>query len=110
LSGINKIITFEATVNSFKKRFIQDLPQNFYVLAIILVIILEIFAPLKIMYSLHTKKYRKYAYYSCLALAVFTVLAILIYHFPPEGAKYYPFMSNVTSFGALLLLSTYFKD
>ena len=109
LSGINKIRTFDATVKSLEKHFfINTLPNYFYVISIILVIILQIFGSLIIIYSIHTNKYKKYAFYSCIGLAIFTILATLLYHFPPNGAQYYPFVSNITSLGALLLLSTFF--
>ena len=42
-------------------------------------------------------------------VAIFTVLATLIYHLPTKGGQYYDFMKNVTATGSLLLLSTYFE-
>ena len=40
----------------------------------------------------------------------FTVVATLIYHFPPTGGEYYAFMKNLTATGSLLLLSTLFLN
>ena len=109
LAGINKARNFESTVNGFKKVFfIKNLPKGFYKLTILLVIILEIFAPLTILYSLQTDKYNYMANLSSISLAIFTILATLIYHFPPVGSEYYSFMKNLTATGSLLLLSTLF--
>ena len=109
LAGINKAINFESTVNGFKNVFlIKNLPKSFYKLTILLVIILEIFAPLTILYSLQTDKYNYMANLSSISLAIFTILATLIYHFPPVGSEYYSFMKNLTATGSLLLLSTLF--
>ena len=109
LAGINKAMNFKQTVNGFKNMFMfKNLPQMFYDLAIALVVVLELVAPLIIVYSLQTNLYTDLAYYSCVSLAAFTVLATLIYHFPPSGAEYYAFIKNVTATGSLLLLSTFF--
>ena len=111
ISGINKANSFKATVYSFKKIFfIKNLPLIFYKLSIFLVIILELFAPLIIIFSLYTSLYIKLAYYSSISLAIFTVLATLIYHFPPYGSDYYAFLKNITAIGGLMLLSTILVD
>ena len=109
LAGVNKARNFSQTVNGFKNMFfLKKLPNVFYNLAIFLVIVLEILAPIVIMYSLHTNLYSDLAYYSSVGLAIFTVLATLIYHFPPVGGEYYAFMKNLTATGSLMLLSTFF--
>ena len=109
LAGINKARNFSGTVSGFKNMFfLKKLPNIFYQIAIIMVIILEIVAPIIILYSLQTNMYNDLAYYSSIGLAVFTVLATLIYHFPPVGGEYYAFMKNLTATGSLMLLSTLF--
>ena len=93
LAGIGKIMGFNNTVKGFKKMFfIKKLPNIFYQLAILLAIIIEVLAPLIILYSIQTNTYNYEAYISSISLAVFTVLATLIYHFPPKGGEYYPFI------------------
>tara|TARA_Y100000389_G_C17318038_1_gene441544 strand:+ start:241 stop:618 length:378 start_codon:yes stop_codon:yes gene_type:complete len=110
LSGINKVNNFSSTVNGFHNIFfLKNLPGYFYYLTILGVILLEIFAPIVIMYSLYTNSYTNYAYYSSVGLALFTVLATLIYHFPSNKNQYYNFMKNLTAFGSLMLLSTSFN-
>lgn len=109
IAGVNKFLHFNATVKGFKKLFfMKNLPNIFYQLIIALVVILEIVAPITILYSIQTQELSKLACFSSIGLAIFTVLATLIYHFPPKGANYYAFMKNLTATGGLLLLSTFF--
>ena len=109
IAGVNKFLHFNSTVSGFKKMFfMKKLPGLFYQLAIALVVILEIVAPVIIMYSIQTGTMSKMACFSSIGLAIFTVLATLIYHFPPKGSNYYAFMKNLTATGGLLLLSTFF--
>ena len=110
LAGISKAINFSETVKGFENMFfIKNLPIIFYNLAISGVVLLEIFAPIIIMFSLYTNTFSEYAYYSSIGLALFTILATLIYHFPPNGSQYYAFMKNLTATGSLMLLSTQFN-
>ena len=111
LAGINKAKNFSSTVTGFKNMFfMKKLPNLFYQLAIFLVIVLEILAPIIILYSLQTDMYIDLAYFSSIGLAGFTILATIIYHFPPTGGQYYAFMKNLTATGSLLLLSTLFLN
>jgi len=109
-AGISKIMNFSETVKGFEHMFfLKNLPTIFYNLAISGVILLEFFGPIIIMFSLFTNTYSDYAYYSSICLALFTILATLIYHFPPKGNHYYSFMKNLTATGSLMLLSTQFN-
>jgi uncharacterized membrane protein YphA (DoxX/SURF4 family) len=109
LSGMIKINTFQSTIKSLMKR--TKLNNNMALIAIIIAIAIEVICPLLIMYDAYTKneKNKKNAKYSCYILAVFTITATLIYHYPPVGSNYYPFISNVTTLGALLLLAKQFN-
>ena len=108
LSGMIKINTFHATLKSLMKR--TKLNENMALIAIIFAIAIEIICPLIIMYDSYTEneENKKYSRFSCYILAIFTVIATLIYHYPPRGSQYYPFISNVTAVGALLLLAKQF--
>ena len=109
LAGINKAKNFSSTVKGFQGMFfLQNLPNIFYDLTILGVILLEIFAPIVIMFSLYTNTHTDCAYYSSVGLAIFTVLANLIYHFPTNKGQYSSFMKNLTAIGSLMLLSTLF--
>ena len=80
-----------------------------YQFAILIALLLQIVGSAIILYSAYTEEYEEYAYYSAIALAGFTVLATLIYYYPPTGKNYYPVLSNTATFGALLLLALQFK-
>ena len=108
MAGINKILNFSNTVSGFKKIFFLKLPNIVYNLIIIGVIILEIVGPLIIVYSFYNHEMYKLAYYSCILLALFTVAATLLYHFPPKGTEYYFFMKNMSIIGGLLFVSLSF--
>lgn len=110
-SGINKARNFSKTVNGFYKKLNNlNLPYICYQFIIAMVILIEIIAPSIIIVASYFDKYKQYAYYSSICLAVFTVLATLIYHSPPSGSHYYFFMKNLTAIGSLMLLSNIFKD
>ena len=106
LSGVNKIFTFEATVDSLKKR-LQSMPEWFYNIAIIIVILIEIIAPMIIINYIIYGQYKNEAYLSSIVLIVFTILATLLYHFPDftNYKKSIPFWANISLIGGLLLIA-----
>jgi len=108
ISGFHKIIDFKNTVKEFTNR--MKFPFFFSKIIIIAVILLEIVAPFIIaVYSYNSDpKLHIYAKLSLLGLIVFTILATFLYHFPPFGANYYSFMSNMSTIGGLLLLYIHF--
>lgn len=105
LSGLDKTNAIPEVANGLKKRVNLDVPDIIYTMAIILIIALQVVASLILLYSAYTGEHKELAYYSALSLAGFTVLATLIYHFPPNGKEYYKFLSNVAVLGGLLLLA-----
>ena len=107
LSGSQKVRKIDKVATGLQNRFpIKSLPFNFFRVSIVGVILLQILAPVLIVYSVaFDESYRKLASLAAVALAIFTVLATLLYHFPPKGKEYYPFISNVTTTGGLLLLA-----
>ena len=74
------------------------------------VILLEIVAPFIISIYSYNSNQKLYTYtkLSILGLIIFTILATLLYHFPPFGENYYSFMSNLSTLGGLLLLYQHF--
>lgn len=110
-AGINKVLNFNSTVNGFKNMFfLKKLPNIFYTLVIVGVIILEIVAPIIILLEfLNFAKLRMYSYYSSIGLAIFTILATLIYHPPTNPKERISFMKNTSIIGGLILLSTFFQ-
>lgn len=114
LSGFDKIFNFINTSiglqNKFQQMLLLNLPLWFFKFSIILVILLEIFAPLIIIYAEYNNKYKKYAKYSLYLLISFVIFATFLYHFPPFKSQYYPFMSNIATIGGLLILSEHFNQ
>ena len=111
LSSFSKIANYPNVVKGFKKRFsekIFNLPDIFYNLVIISAICIQFFCPLIILYSVYNPKYYMYGFYASLSLIIFTIKATYLYHFPPYGKEYYPFISNVTTIGGLSLLANIF--
>lgn len=119
LSGFNKLFNLEKTANYLKNKINLifkinlnfNIPNIFYILAIIIAIIIEIGCSSYILYSIYNNTYKlnNYLIYSIYAIIGFTILATLIFHFPPIGKDYYSFMSNLSIIGGLLLLSQYIK-
>lgn len=105
VSGLKKSINFNNVVLGFKKKIYINMPTYIYFIIILFVIILEILAPLFIIKASLNYNYKQFGLYSAYALVIFTILATLIYHFPPFGNTYYPFISNITSIGALLYIN-----
>ena len=109
ISGIDKMMNVQKVADGLQKRVGWGVPANVFVAAIVFAALLEITAPLIMTYSAATHKYSKEARWAAVALALFTALVTYVYHFPPFGTTYYPFISNVTTFGALLLLAQLFR-
>lgn len=103
LSGIDKMINFYKISNEFTTKTLVKIPIQLAYMAIIIAIIIELVAPILINVGL-IKKNKRLVFYSTLSLIVFTILATLLYHFPPTGYQYYPFMSNLTTIGGLMLI------
>ena len=108
ISGFRKIKDFMKVVKGFMNK--TSIPLLLAKIIISGVILLEIVAPLIIsLYSYNANpKLYIYTKLSLLGLIVFTILATLLYHFPPFGSNYYSFMSNLSTLGGLLLLYQHF--
>jgi len=106
LSGFQKIITYAKTVDNFKGKMNVNVNTKIYHLVILLVILLEILAPVIIIYHCITGEYSSYSNYAIVSLIIFTILATLLYH-PLDITNYYksiPFWANISLIGGLLLL------
>lgn len=107
ISGINKLFNFNGAVTGLKDKLNYNIPDYIYNLIIVIVILLEIIAPVIVVYYIATKQYKKWAYYSVIALVIFTILATLLYHFPDFSnyKRSLAFWSNISLLGGLLLLA-----
>ena len=107
LSGFQKILTFEKTVDNVYNK-VHYVNVTLAQLGVFLVILLEIVAALFIIYSISTNQYSEYAKLCIWGLIVFTVVVTFMYH-PPDLSSYYksiPFWANVSLLGGLLLLES----
>lgn len=107
ISGINKL----RNVSGVSKGLAQKLPflgKSICFLTICGVVALEILAPILIV-AASLGYYTLLGCYSCYALALFTILANFLYHYPPKKANYHPFMRNLAIIGGLLSLSLHFR-
>jgi len=105
LSGFEKIYRFPISTAKFSKK--MGLPLALGQLIIIATIILEIVAPSIIAMYTFTGQATLVPFFklSIGALAVFTVVATILYHNPFKGREsYYAFMSNVSTLGGLWAL------
>lgn len=109
LSGLGKFTKLGKVAEGLRRRTF-DAPIWLFVATLVVSCSMLVLTSGTIMFSSITGKARKWARASSLYLVAFTVLATLIYHWPPTGQAYYPFISNVTACGGLLLLSCAFKD
>jgi uncharacterized membrane protein YphA (DoxX/SURF4 family) len=106
ISAYGKIVGFKGTVGSLKRVFwVKNVPDWFFQFTICMVIVLLLVGPGVIMYSFYDKQYSEYAKYACYALAVFTLLATVLYHMPVDSNQKNHMLKNVSIIGGFLLLS-----
>lgn len=100
-SGFNKIIRFNKKVNNLSKK--TGLPYSISSLGMIGVILLELLGSFIILYYFFGGKIdKKLVKRICELYLLFLIVVTLLYH-PPTN-KIIPFLSNVTTFGGMLLI------
>ena len=112
LSGFHKLNNFTKTVDNFKGKISYALNINEYIneyiykIIIAFVVVLEILAPIIIVYCYTTGKFKEFSNYAVYSLIIFTILASILYH-PLNINDYFksiPFWANISLIGGLLLL------
>lgn len=107
LAGFDKLFHFNKVVMGLMKRIGSTMPMFVYQGLIIAAIVIEIVCPIGIfLTSLNrTETNDTYGKWMTGSLILFTIMATVFYHFPPTtSVKYYPFMSNLSLVGGLLLM------
>lgn len=105
ISGIYKLIDPSLSMKKLARcPFITIKNNRLLLIIIILAGLWEIAATVSLYFGNKTQQLN-----GVYSLAVFTVLATLLCHFPPMGITYYPFISNVTTLGGLLCLAELVK-
>lgn len=104
LSAIDKIYNFEKS----SKRLVKNLPDLNKRIADLMIgaaIVLQLIAPLLIMYSIITKKSKMIGMISSILIALFTIAVTIVFYIPATGSKYYAFLGNTTTLGCMLLIT-----
>ena len=76
----------------------------------VLVIALELLAPIVILYALLTKSNYNYAYLASMALAVFTLVTAFVVYYPVTADNQMLFMLHLSLAGGMILLGKMFKS
>ena len=76
--------------------------RNIITSIIWLVVVIEIVCPILIIYGLLNPSYKNIASISTLILIVFSIIATMVYHYPPKKLEYYFFIKNVAIIGGLI--------
>ena len=105
ISGIDKF----TKIYHYSNGLAEKLNTPTIITLIIISAILEIIAPLIIVYCAFTGNYLFLGIIASLALFIFTITVTYIYKYPPIGSNYYPFISNITTSGCMLLLAYIFS-
>jgi len=106
IAGLQKVRGFEGTVSMIAEHLGVD---SLAKLVTILVIMLEMLAPLVILYAAITKKHYTYAYIASLVLAVFTLIVTFMFYYPLTSENQLMFMLHLSLAGGLLLLAQHFR-
>jgi len=102
IAGINKLRHFKSSTKSFAKKL--PIASLFSGLIIALVIAIEILAPIAMVYAAFSPSHEIYGFTGSIILVGFTILATLLYHFPPTKKEHQmPFMRNLALIGGFLL-------
>ena len=101
-SSYGKIIDVIGTAELLHRK--TNLHMNICILGIIIVIILELFGSLFVLYSIYTNTNKKYTYYTIWVFIIFNIVVTLIYHNPFEQKQFTNFLKNLSITGGFILL------
>ena len=110
VAGINKVKGFDGTVKGFMGMMPKDLkklPLVLFQLVILMVILIEIVAPLVLVYmdlDENNTLPQEVHNISVWLLVGFTALATILYHNPMDKSQMTNFLKNLAIIGGLLLL------
>ncbi len=100
-SGFNKIVSFQKKTNTLSKK--TGLPYPINELGMVGVILLELIGSFIIIYYFFDGDIdKKIVKKVCELYLLFLIVVTLLYHPPTD--KMIPFLSNVTTFGGMLLI------
>lgn len=104
LSAVDKIVKWPKPSERLQKH-ISWISPVFSDVLVVCAMILQFVAPLIILYVLISGKAKTLGILAALSLALFTLLATIVFYIPATGHKYYALLGNITTFGCMLLLA-----
>jgi drug/metabolite transporter superfamily protein YnfA len=104
LSGIDKIVKWPMASKRLQKH-ISWISSGVSDVLVTCAVILQLIAPVLIMYTIISGKSKLIGILAALSLAVFTILATIVFYIPATGNKYYALLGNLTTLGCMLLIS-----
>ena len=107
-SGYEKILDLNKTAESLHSK-LNILPMNLCIIAIIGVIILELFGSLFIIYSVYNNTNKEEVYYTIIAFILFNIMATLLYHYPNNHKQLMNFLKNLSITGGFVFLLELYK-
>ena len=107
IAGVMKIPNYRSNVIGLTaKPIFNMLPVLLSELAIFAVILIEILAPLLMVYGLYNSDFSSIGYYSTVVLLLFTIAATALYHNPIDKSQRMAFLKNLSIIGGLGLATT----
>ena len=104
LSAIDKIVKWPKPSERLQKHISWISPTVSDIL-VVCAMILQFVAPVLVMYTLISGKSKTIGILAALSLALFTLLATIVFYIPATGHKYYALLGNTTTFGCMLLIA-----
>lgn len=104
-AGIGKINNVNPLAKGLSSKInLNFLPITFFRIVIVLVIILEIVAPLGLLIGTTFNNLHYLKTYSAIALIIFTILASVLYHPITDSNQIGQFLANLAVIGGLLAI------
>jgi hypothetical protein len=110
VSGATNFGKITKVASGLRKRTFEGAPLWLFQSTVVAYSIALVAASIAVVYSAATAKSRLWGKLGASYLFGFTVLATFLYHWPPSGAAYYAFISNVTACGGLWLIGQTFCE
>lgn len=105
IAGMGKLFNINATATGLQNiTGLSLLPFVLFQLTIIMVILLEVIAPLLVTLTGIRLLPKEYAKHSLVLLIVFTILATALYHPPTDPSQRTSFLKNMAVIGGMWLL------
>lgn len=110
ISGINKVFTFNETVDKIKKKFIfNNLPKVISQLGILVIIFVWVLGSLLLIYSVHSKN-KTLGILTNSLFIILTTIVTFYFHSPFEKGQEIQFMKNLSIISGFIILLSDFLE